>query len=301
MFHREDSGDVPLNLPFLRRNGVPQWQANTLGGRVMVDFAIYLALATLALLQLVVAKQYSNVCVGIRGKSALYAAKAWIDGGCRTDAAGSGRHLIDLVNHPAEVPIMKDLPEKGGQGPETARHGPFLYLWLALSTLLNLTGMASIVQGFIDWAQFLAEFINLYRVSVREPLSWAAHLAWPSSWPRIPGLVIDWLCVSAGFFLAMNIFGLIRDKQTFFGWLMAEVAGASSAFKKVSMALTHTIHLLMAVVLGPLLPLVFLGSWPTRHEQWRSLGQLYFYWLSIVAAFVSLVFLNWQLKRAGIW
>jgi hypothetical protein len=53
------------------------------------------------------------------------------------------------------------------------------YLWFALSLLLNVSGIASIVDGFVHWAYFFRDFLDLYRHWIREPLSWAVHLVFP--------------------------------------------------------------------------------------------------------------------------
>src|SRR5262245_9235325 len=86
-----------------------------------------------------------------------------------------------------------------------SRLGPFVYLSLLISVLLNISGMASIVDGFVVWAGFFRDFIDLYRAWIREPILWAMNLFWPASWPRIPGWVADWLCISGSFALATNI------------------------------------------------------------------------------------------------
>ena len=48
--------------------------------------------------------------------------------------------------------------------------GPIVYLWLALSLLLNVSGIASIVDGFVHWASFFKDFLDIYRAWIREPL-----------------------------------------------------------------------------------------------------------------------------------
>jgi len=88
--------------------------------------------------------------------------------------------------------------------------GPFIYLWLALSMLLNIASIASIVDGFVHWAYFFKDFLDTYRAWIREPISWAVHLVWPSWWPKIPSWVFDLLVIWAAFVFGFN-FGVIRN------------------------------------------------------------------------------------------
>jgi hypothetical protein len=62
-----------------------------------------------------------------------------------------------------------------------SRLGPFAYVSLAVSVLLNVSGIASIVDDVVVWAGFIRDFIDLYRDWIREPILWALHLAWPDA------------------------------------------------------------------------------------------------------------------------
>jgi hypothetical protein len=55
--------------------------------------------------------------------------------------------------------------------------------------LLNLSGMASIIDGFVTWANFFRNFIDVYRAVIRQPLAWIGQLLWPFG--PIPGWVLD--------------------------------------------------------------------------------------------------------------
>jgi hypothetical protein len=88
---------------------------------------------------------------------------------------------------------------------EAKKWGPFLYLWFALSMLVNISGIGSIVDGLVHWVGFFREAVDIYRAWIREPLSWTVHLVWPSGWPRIPGWAFDLFVVWSTFFLAANI------------------------------------------------------------------------------------------------
>jgi hypothetical protein len=83
---------------------------------------------------------------------------------------------------------------------------PYLVLWLALSMLLNILGIASIVDGAVTWLGFVAELIATYRKFLREPLLFVAELFWPASWPRIPRWTADVLIVQSSFFISYRLF-----------------------------------------------------------------------------------------------
>jgi len=83
---------------------------------------------------------------------------------------------------------------------------PYLIIWLALSTLLNLLGIASIIQGFVDWAGFLAQAVHTYQQLVRDPVLSVVLHVWPPSWPKFPGWLVDLLIIQSSFFISNRLF-----------------------------------------------------------------------------------------------
>ncbi len=83
---------------------------------------------------------------------------------------------------------------------------PYLVLWLALSVLLNILGIASIVEGAVTWVGFVAELIATYRKFLREPLLYFAALIWPNFWPRIPPWTADVIIIQSSFFISYRLF-----------------------------------------------------------------------------------------------
>jgi hypothetical protein len=53
--------------------------------------------------------------------------------------------------------------------PEQNKRDFWLYVGLVISGLLNLTGLASIVDGLVTWAHFFRDIIDVYRTVIREP------------------------------------------------------------------------------------------------------------------------------------
>lgn len=62
---------------------------------------------------------------------------------------------------------------------------------LIVSITLNITGLASLVDGFVTWVGFFGEVVQLYEFLIRQPLIHIVNFVYPFSWPRIPLWVFD--------------------------------------------------------------------------------------------------------------
>jgi hypothetical protein len=164
-------------------------------------------------------------------------------------------------------------------GEAKGKLGPFLYLWLALSTLLNISGIASIVDGLVHWVHFFRDFLDIYRTWIREPISWAVHLMWPSWWPRIPKWMFDVFVVWAAFFLAGNICWIRKEGET----LVAEIFRQGVVLGVIQSAL------------APLLCLCASMGYIGTEEAKQNAREIIMYFLLLLTSVVVLAFLNWQL------
>jgi hypothetical protein len=174
--------------------------------------------------------------------------------------------------------------------PKKPEIGPFIYVGLVISVLLNVSGMASIVDGFVVWAGFFRGFVGLYRAWIRSPLQWLPGLIGI----HLPGWVADWLCISGSFFLAMNLYHFQNQGET----ILRTVMHRPSVWARAT--------LIVIVLSGPLIiPLLLIlqhlidrkGGRP----KWDTIAYVYLYWVMVIGSIVVLMFLNWQLKRAGVW
>lgn len=101
--------------------------------------------------------------------------------------------------------------------------GPFFYLWFALSILLNISGIASIVDGFVHWANFFKDFLDTYRAWIREPLvGCPARLAFMVA--QDPPWVFDWLIICAAFFFGLNATFVRHGNRSAFSEMFDSVA-----------------------------------------------------------------------------
>jgi hypothetical protein len=83
---------------------------------------------------------------------------------------------------------------------------PYLYASLALSAVMNILGVASIVGDFVTWAGFLADAINTYHEFLRDPILKALLHIWPATWPRVPSWTVDIFIIQSSFFLSYRLF-----------------------------------------------------------------------------------------------
>jgi hypothetical protein len=166
----------------------------------------------------------------------------------------------------------------------------FIYLWLVLTWLLTVSGIASIVQGFVEWKSFLKDLLSIYQASIREPISWVVHLVWPSWWPKIPPWVFDLFVIWSACFLALNIANFRAYGKSV--WMSAVRAEG---------VLKGTAKVAFVVLLMPLMAVVVLAF--ARNEVDREgreeAREVLKYLIFLVATLIVLMFINWQLKKAG--
>jgi hypothetical protein len=92
---------------------------------------------------------------------------------------------------------------------------PYLVLYLALSALLNVLGLASLVEGVVTWAGFVAEVINVYHQFLRDPILRAVMYFWPAAWPRVPSWTIDLFIIQSSFFISYRLFMAFEKEKKY--------------------------------------------------------------------------------------
>ncbi len=80
------------------------------------------------------------------------------------------------------------------------------YIWLGLTIVLTLTGLASIVDGFVAWADFITQILQVYKSTLRDPVARLVDIAWPPGWLRIPKMLFDLLIIWSSFFTGLRLF-----------------------------------------------------------------------------------------------
>jgi hypothetical protein len=166
---------------------------------------------------------------------------------------------------------------------EQARGNFWIYVWLGISGLLNLSGMASIVDGFVTWAKFFHDIIDVYRSVIRQPLAWIGHLIWPFS--PIPAWVFDVFVIWAAFILATNIWYYKENEATLLKQIREDFR--DGGFKK-------GVWGVIVIILLPLLIIISIFLHPEfRYGIYKTLLNF----LLIFATFTLLLFINWQILR----
>ena len=83
---------------------------------------------------------------------------------------------------------------------------PYLIVSLALSALMNVLGLASIVGDFVTWAGFLADAINAYHQFLRDPILRVLILFWPAAWSKPPSWTVDIFIIQSSFYISHRLF-----------------------------------------------------------------------------------------------
>ena len=194
------------------------------------------------------------------------------------------------------------------------------YAWLALTVILTLTGLASIVDGFVIWADFIAQIIHVYKSTLRDPIAHLVDIAWPQGWPRIAKMVFDLLIVWSAFFTALRLFWAREGR-----WIRKSGRGRISW--PLAFALGPFVVSYYALIFGRLvnensdamdqeMHLHEIGQHELSEEGFhavrrmreaivdfrdqlrKAIRNLGGYYLLITAAFVMLLFINYQIKKA---
>jgi len=162
------------------------------------------------------------------------------------------------------------------------------FVLLALSVVLNISGIASIIDGFFRWQGFFRDFLETYRAWIRHPVSWAIHLVWPASWPRIPESLFDVLIVWSGIFLAANLCSLRHYKKLF---VQAKIDD-EGLFKGIIFAI-------IAFLFFPLFIALCFLTMKDKHAANYFALETTVYFLFLVSFVIVLMFLNWQFQHHG--
>lgn len=173
--------------------------------------------------------------------------------------------------------------------PEQNKRDFWLYVGLVISGLLNLTGLASIVDGLVIWTHFFRDIIDVYRTVIREPLAYVGNHLWPFG--HIPHWAFDVFVLWSALFLAGNIFGYKRTGRTSFGNAYRE-HGPIAGFGLVIAAWIFLPILLIGLFLG-----IFAEDASEKANHRRQTKDILQNFLLILALFVVILFINWQLKK----
>jgi hypothetical protein len=180
----------------------------------------------------------------------------------------------------ATLVMMKQLTEK--QKPQASG---LIYFWLFISWVLNITGLASIVDGLVVWVDFFKNIILIYRRLIRDPLLLFIKWALPVGWPTIPGWCADVLTMYSGLILAASAMFILEHgyKTSLFSQFIDKQHPIKSSFKSIAITLMMPFFLLFG----------FMFKWP-----WSVWSKSYYKYLATtLIAFLLVLFVNFQLTK----
>jgi hypothetical protein len=171
-----------------------------------------------------------------------------------------------------------------GQHEANYRHDLAIYVGLALALLVGISGTASIVDGVVHWANVFKGFLEIYRVTLHEPIAWVVNLAWPTTWSAIPARAIDLFVVWSAFYLAVNINDLKINGKIF----ITNATAGSSFLESIAIVLLSFL----------LIPLVVLYTFACsgRHLNSNEAKVSLIYVFVLIGVVFGLAFLNWELR-----
>jgi hypothetical protein len=184
-----------------------------------------------------------------------------------------------------------------GTRPPLRQRNDLIYLWLVLSYLGSVASISSIVDGLVQWVNFFRDFLDIYHTWIREPISWAVHLVWPTSWFPLPPWVFDLFVVWSAFWVAFNIDCLRFEGGTFWKWAWEDY-GPDFEYRGIP-SLFVIILIFYWIVLFLSLPVVTIcAAFPDNRLRaiCRQTMKTFFF---LVASVVALAFLNWQLRHVS--
>jgi hypothetical protein len=175
---------------------------------------------------------------------------------------------------------------EAGYGHE-ANHGHdfAIYLALALVLLIGISGTASILDGFVHWTNFFKGILDIYRASLREPISWAVQLVWPALSPVISSRAIDLFVIWSAFYLAVNIGDLKINGKTF----IRNATAGSSFLEFIAIAFFSFVFIPLVVL--------YIFAFSGKHMKSNEAKVPLIYVVVLIAVVAGLAVLNWQLQR----
>ncbi len=182
--------------------------------------------------------------------------------------------------------------KRGASMPEQIKRDFWLYAGLVISGLLNLTGMASIVDGLVTRTHFFRDIIDVYRALIREPLAYAGNHLRPFG--HIPHWAFDVFVLWSALFLATNIIAYREEGKTILG-------GIYEDYRNFGLVHTFETAILLTVFLPITLVAVLLGALSEdaseKAEGRRRVRDIFQNFLLILTLFAVILFINWQLKK----
>jgi hypothetical protein len=158
-------------------------------------------------------------------------------------------------------------------------------VWLTLSLgilgLLEISAMASIVDGLVTWAQLFSAFIDAYRWAIRDPLASAGNAIWPFG--AIPGWLFDVFVLWASLFMTFTMIWRLHGQLVF---REVRVIYRDDGFGAASLVAFNLI----------LFPIMLVAAYMGGRAGAGTRSVLRNF-VRIFGLFILILLVNWQLKK----
>lgn len=156
---------------------------------------------------------------------------------------------------------------------------PFVYVWLGFSIALNITGLSSLVEGFVTWSNFAAAILDVYHAFVRAPVLSVLNLVIPDFLGPVPTWVADVITIYASLLSACSAMFVLELRNNDTVW---------SLFDRATPLLSVT-----AIIAYPVMLLLLIFDDDAFWRRWSR--RYYRYILTMMFLFTMWLFMNYQL------
>jgi hypothetical protein len=110
------------------------------------------------------------------------------------------RRAPRLSPHPSTETVFrgKDMADFTGKYPLTIS-------WLIIAMFLGVSGLAGCAEHFVGWDGVFGYVNSTYRQLVTAPITAVAQTLWPELLIKYPAWLADYIVVSAGLFVLVNV------------------------------------------------------------------------------------------------
>ncbi len=173
-----------------------------------------------------------------------------------------------------------------------AQRTPVEHVWLGLSIVLNILGIASIAEDTLKWKSFLASLLYFYRRYVTDVIHHLLSLIWPETWLfPLPYAISDLFVIMAGFFAAANFYTIQTEGTSVVARIWTTHCNEGGL---VSRSACLVLRIVSLYIFGPFIYLRALAAGPWRIH--RALGfvfcpaQIVRYYLVLLVGVGFLIF-----------
>jgi hypothetical protein len=136
----------------------------------------------------------------------------------------------------------------------------FLWVWLLLSSVSNIAGISSLVDSWVGWKGVFLHFIELYDITIREPIRIVAALFLPRTWLPLPDWSVNLAVVWMSFSLSMHAPYLLSKEKSFVRFYCLRLVPAKLNDSTEFTSASPTIRYITVLMLSPVIAIFLVGD-----------------------------------------